>query len=290
MRKKLYALGLILTQSLFSAAAIACPLQSGLIDFNCDGVEKIAFVGDSFVQGIGDTDIPNGGYFARVAEHYPDASVVRYGVPGVTTSRLYSLAKRHLRDMASGPAENDLTDSDVVVIDVGRNDYYADNSPPNSVKNVKRIVKLLMTDLATRGAHVAPVIAVASLTPTKRLNQRFFIRYMNDLMAEQKSAALPLYVKLDKISKSYISSDGLHPKSSGYAKIAQIMENYFEGKGAARALALRPDSDADGVYDTFETSKYGTNPSVADTDGDGISDGDEIFRDSTDPNDALSHS
>ncbi len=271
------------------AHAFACPVQSGLIDFNCDGVQKIAFVGVSFVQGVGDTSTPDGGYFARIAEQYPEATVVRFGISGVTTGRLYSLLKRRIPQMAVGEAENNIIDSDVLIVDVGRNDYYADNNPPNSVKNVKRIVKLLNDMLAARGTRVAPVIAVTSLTPTKRLNQRFFIRYMNDLMAEQKSATLPFYVKLDKISKSFISSDGLHPSSAGYTKIAQIMKKYIDGKGSARALAVRPDGDADGVYDFFETSTFGTNPAVADSDGDTFSDGDEIFTHLTDPTDGSSH-
>lgn len=289
MQTRFYPLAFIVAQLLSLPSSYGCPLQSGLVDYNCDGVEKIAFVGDSLVEGVGDTENPGGGYFARIAERYPDATVVRFGVSGVTTGRLYSLLKRRVREMESGPAENNLIDSDVLVIDVGRNDYYNDNSPPTSVQNVKRIVKLLKTSLAARGQGVPPVIAVASLTPTKRLNQRYFIRYMNDLMAEQRSSALPLYVKLDKISKSFISGDGLHPNSSGYAKIAQIMQRYFEGKGASRALAQRLDTDADGIYDTFESSKYGTDPAVADSDSDGFTDGAEVFTHLTDPLDAASH-
>jgi hypothetical protein len=37
------------------------------------------------------------------------------------------------------------------------------------------------------------------------------------------------------------------------------------------------DSDGDGLFDTDETSVYGTNPSVYDTDGDGVSDGAEVY-------------
>jgi hypothetical protein len=37
------------------------------------------------------------------------------------------------------------------------------------------------------------------------------------------------------------------------------------------------DSDGDGLYDTDETSVYGTNPGVYDTDGDGTGDGAEVY-------------
>jgi hypothetical protein len=43
------------------------------------------------------------------------------------------------------------------------------------------------------------------------------------------------------------------------------------------------DSDGDGLYDTDETSIYGTNPAVYDTDGDGSGDGEEVYY-GTDPN------
>jgi hypothetical protein len=37
------------------------------------------------------------------------------------------------------------------------------------------------------------------------------------------------------------------------------------------------DSDGDGLFDTDETSLYGTSASVFDTDGDGVGDGEEIY-------------
>ncbi len=44
----------------------------------------------------------------------------------------------------------------------------------------------------------------------------------------------------------------------------------------------RPDGDNDGLFDDDEVDIYGTNPTVADTDGDGSSDGEEIYL-GTDP-------
>lgn len=41
--------------------------------------------------------------------------------------------------------------------------------------------------------------------------------------------------------------------------------------------AQRSDRDFDGLYDDDETSVYGTNPDIYDTDGDGSGDGEEIY-------------
>ena len=43
------------------------------------------------------------------------------------------------------------------------------------------------------------------------------------------------------------------------------------------------DADEDGVFDHFETIRYGTDPLSPDTDGDGVTDGVEIFENETDP-------
>lgn len=51
---------------------------------------------------------------------------------------------------------------------------------------------------------------------------------------------------------------------------------------ATPAAAGPADSDGDGLYDIDETSVYGTDPSIWDTDGDGTSDGAEVYY-GTDP-------
>ncbi|MFZ1626730.1 MAG: ferric reductase-like transmembrane domain-containing protein [Candidatus Moraniibacteriota bacterium] len=56
---------------------------------------------------------------------------------------------------------------------------------------------------------------------------------------------------------------------------------------AAPAHASIQDSDADGLTDTAEVNGYGTNPSMADTDGDGTDDGKEVLA-GTNPLDAIS--
>jgi hypothetical protein len=39
---------------------------------------------------------------------------------------------------------------------------------------------------------------------------------------------------------------------------------------------LRVDADKDGLYDIFESSRFGTDPTNPDTDGDGILDGNDV--------------
>lgn len=281
-------LTLVLLALATPSVVFGCPLIDGLVDSNCDGVLKIGFAGDSFVKGVGDRSELGGGYVTRVAELFPSAVVVSYPQPGVPSGILLSRLVRKVPRMGSGPANRNLKDTDILIIDVGRNDYWEDRNPPATVGNIRRIVKYLTAELSKHG-EAPPVIAVASLAPTNRAFQAPFISAVDSLLIKQTSASLPVYVRMEKLRSSLLSRDGLHPTALGYAAMSQIIKSYIDVRGQARALALCRDSDNDGIYDKFEASKFGTNPTLTDTDGDGFSDGEEVFTYETNPLDAESH-
>lgn len=268
--------------------AHACPLIHGMVDSNCDQVLKIGFVGDSFVAGVGDGSDLGGGYVGRIAREFPDIEVVSFPKPGIVSGILLSRLIRAVPRMNSNHPESDMHDTDIIIIDVGRNDFWKDNYPPRTVGNIKRIVSLFATQLS-KGGKTPPVIAVNTLATTNRVFQAGFIENVNFQLLEQRSNLLPVFIRMDKLRSSLISHDGLHPNSSGYDKMAQIIKDYLTGKGKSRALAICRDNDSDGIFDKFEASKFGTNPALADTDSDGYSDGDEVFTYHTDPVDAVSH-
>jgi len=270
------------------AAASACPLIDGLVDSNCDGILKIGFAGDSFVKGTGDKSELGGGYVSRIALHYPNAVVVKYSQPGAESGLLLSRLMRRVPRMKSGPAEKNLYDSDILIIDVGRNDFWRDNNPATTIGNIARIVKYLTSELAKRGS-TAPVIAVSTLAPTTRSIQAPFVSAVNALLTTSRKKTLPVYLRTDLIRSSLISPDGLHPNSLGYEAIAEIIKTYIDSRAQTRAISVCKDEDGDGVYDKFEATKFGTNAALTDTDADSFGDGDEIFAFATDPIDPQSH-
>lgn len=285
--RKLLALFLV-TPSL----ALACPKIDGLIDYNCDSRLIIGVTGDSFVAGVKDKagDATYGaGYVNRLRKKYPNATVATYGVPGVVSGPLLAKLKKRVPKMNSYPANLNFRDADYILVDAGRNDYWENAEPGETVKNIARIVKYLREELG-KGTHVAPQIWVSTLAPTKRSFQRSFINTVNYTMLKYKGKTIPVYVRPDKYMKeSQISSDGIHPKTEGYSKMAEIIETFLAGKAQALMSPLRKDFDSDGIYDTFELSKFGTDKTLADTDGDSFIDGDEVFVWHTDPLDPLSH-
>ncbi len=282
---------LLLSCLLTAGTALACPTIDGLIDYNCDQQLKIAFVGDSFVAGVGDgpKDLVLGnGYVKRFRERYPSAVMATYGVPGVVSGKLLEKLKKRVPKMNNLSDELNIRNADVIVVDVGRNDYFENSSPGETVKNLFRIEKYLRETLSKNG-NIAPKIFFSTLAPTTRAFQRFFISSVNTTMLKYKSS-LAVYIRPDKyVKESFISKDGIHPKPEGYTKMADLIQAYISGKGALLMLKSRKDLDGDGIYDLFESPKFGVSASMFDTDGDGFGDGEEIFSFFTNPVDALSH-
>ena len=286
MKALRYLLGISLL--LAPRLVLACPTIDGLIDVNCDQILKIAFVGDSFVAGVGDKSEMRGGYVTRVAALFPNAVTVKYPKPGIATGQLLSLLMRSVPSMGpSRPAQN-LYDSDYLILDVGRNDYWVDNFPPRTIGNIKRMVAYLKTRLATHG-RIAPILGVTTLAKTNRRFQAGFLDQVNILLLQGRSnSKLPTFLRMDKLSVSGLSKDGLHPKAVGYDRMATVIQDFLQVKGQSMIAPSCTDVDSDGIYDKFESSKFGTNPALVDTDEDGFSDGEELFTYHTNPLDSSS--
>ena len=274
----------VLIVALTAAPAAACPTIDDLIDFNCSQTGKITITGDSFVNGVGDTK--NGaGYVGRAEDNFQSFRFTETGVNGITTAKLLSNFKRFL---PRGKTTYKRTiNSDILIIDVGRNDYWRNVPPSMVVRNIKRLVKFLKKALVEDEIESPPKIFVSALLPTKRGFQAPFIREVNRLLLKQKGAKLPVYLRFDKVSSSVVGADGLHPTARGYKRIAKFLTKFLKGAAQNKMRKNRKDTDADGVYDFFETNRYGTDPEAFDTDGDAKSDGTEIFTDGTDPLDPL---
>lgn len=243
-------------------AANACPLIDGLIDYNCNQAGKISITGDSFVKGVGDSK-SKGGYVGRVEDNFANFRFTETGVNGVTTARLLSNFKRFLPRHKT--TYNRSINSDIMIIDVGRNDYWQKVQPSMVVRNIKRLVKFLKSNLVDDRADAAPKIFVSALLPTKRSFQAPFIREVNRLLLKQKGAKLPVYLRFDKLSQNIVGEDGLHPTARGYTKIASFLTKFINGTAQKQMAKSRKDLDSDGIYDFFETNRYGTDPEVADT-------------------------
>lgn len=261
----------------------ACPLLKHVVDFNCDREIKIVAVGDSIVRGRGDlVNNNNGGWILRLGKLIKAKRAVNMGIPGITSGALLQRLTGYL-NKPNGREAKQLRNADIVIVSVGINDFFQDADAGLTVRNIKRIVDLIRRKTESLDG-LAPFVVVAKLLPTTRGFQRGYQEDVNTLLARYRSEALPSYLRFDLLDETFISQDGIHPVSEGYDQLAAIAKGLVVGEVRASMLAARPDSDRDGVFDYFERTEFGTDPSRKDSDVDGLSDGKEIFTYGTDPN------
>ncbi len=283
----------VLLLILIPAISGACPRIDGLVDYNCDQKLQIGVLGDSFVFGTGDNKTGSkGGYIGRLSKlpEFKNAKIVGLGLPGYSSFEILLEVKRSFSSARTNRLKRSLSDLDYLIIDMGRNDFFAEIPPSQTVNNLQTIVKFLDQKLG-HGAHLAPMYAVSKLALTSSASrplQRSFITKVDTLLAKKSSSSFPVRVGFDALNPKLLSKDGLHPTPSGYATLTKILDEFLLDTAQMIASENRPDLDNDGVYDIAETKLFQTDPTIADTDGDLLLDGQEIFTDKTNPLDASS--
>jgi lysophospholipase L1-like esterase len=265
-----------------AAVAHACPLVDSLVDYNCDGKHVISVVGDSIVFGTGDDlNGDRGGYPLRLQRIFPKSEVNSFGYRGITTGQLISYYKRLFAKRGQNAEVRSLGESDVVIVDVGRNDYFNRNSSTLTATTIKRLILTLSTELGKRYGS-PPLFASTVLPLTRREIDLGFIQQVNMVLLRIRGREFPAFLRFDTLSPQLLGVDGLHPTSSGYDVLAGITARYINTDAQRRSRQARKDTDGDGIYDIFERLKFDTSPRLVDTDGDNLPDGEEVFRYKTD--------
>lgn len=258
----------------------ACPLVGGLVDYNCDQKHKMAFTGDSITEGIGDRD-RNGGWVGDLAAIFPESAISNIGVAGYDSRQLFSAFRKNAPK--GKITTRRLRDADILGIEIGTNDYWREWPIKKTYRNIKRLIRYLRDDFYIKQEGATPPLFVVALVPhTRRSFQEPFINQLNSYL-RRKRKVLNVQFKFNRLGRRIISRrNQIHPTTKGYEKMAAHAAGQISGVLQTQSLADRPDLDADGVYDCFE-SKFGTDPVLQDTDSDGLSDGDELFTYNTHP-------
>lgn len=268
--------------SFTASQAFSCPIiVPRFVDYNCNQEIKIVFIGDSFVRGIGDTN-NKGGYVLKLKEDFNDRGVVvtKVGFAGITTQQLL----RKFKDTLSKKGEiyKKVVDADVIIMDIGRNDFWDKRKPLYSITTLKRLIKFLEENLTEN--ETSPFITSSTLMHVinKKVKQLSFIKQFNALLLAQPDMSSRI-IRQHSFHTAILSPDGLHPSAYGYTYIYKKLKKQIRKALYTHLLTLRVDNDSDGIYDYFETVRYLTNPKLKDTDKDGVLDGDEVFIYGTNP-------
>jgi|GEM_PF-1068761 len=272
MRLTRYLLSIV-AMLCFLPSSHACPKIGRLPDFNCDGVATIVVIGDSLVFGIGDSKNNNsGGYILRAQTSLSEGRIVNQGVPGLRTTAMIRALVRAFAKVESSQTAKDLIGADLVVFDIGRNDFWLKEPASKTLRNIKR-ARLIIDGEVKKASGFAPLTTTAVLMFPNRGSQGPWIKELNALIVASSAADHPADLRLDTVSKRLLSSDNIHPTPKGYTAMAKVFVDYLLTEYPKHVSTLRLDQDDDGLYDIFEQIRYGTDPKMADTDGDGIKDG-----------------
>lgn len=266
-----------------SSIVHACPSADKVPDYNCDGIVQITVIGDSLVYGYGDSKNKNrGGYVLRTASKLTDIKFVNLGEKGMRSLRLLEIINDALINDTNSEVKDALVASDIIILDIGRNDRWLFGLPSATYRNLKRASSQLKSGIL-KYTDTAPIVVTAVMMLPNRGSQGPWVKELNAIILKSDSLRNPADLRFDLVSKRLLGNDQIHPTADGYKALAQTFLKYLTVKLPKRIKQLHPDSDNDGLPDIFESERFGTNPNIADTDGDSIFDGDELFTTNSDP-------
>jgi len=269
--KNLFRLVVVLT-CMYSPRAVACPSVAGLPDVNCDGVARVTVLGDSVVYGIGDTVNGNrGGYVLRIARKFPGATFDNLGTPGEEVRRELLLIEAAFAGTGNAAVANSLTRADIVILDIGRNDWWKFAPAIATWRNLKRLRELIQNKVSGITNH-RPLVVTAQLMGANRTGQGAWVAELDKYIAATHKSSAPSDLRFNSVSKKLLG-DRVHPTSLGYDQITKVLLQYLQVTLLKYVAVIRPDLDKDGIYDEYEEERFGTDPENPDTDGDGILDG-----------------
>ena len=232
----------------------------------------ISVVGDSLVYGTG--DIKNngkGGYVLRTQEALPGVAIHDFGYPGITTRALTSKIDRAFSSNEASPLADALVKSDMIVIDVGRNDEWS-KTYIETASALRKLRYEIEDDVATVTGY-KPLVVTAVLMITRTIKKGAWIAELNKYISASNTRWTPADLRFDAVPWRLCGPDRIHPTSKGYERLARNFINYITHTYPDHVETLRKDRDHDGLYDIFERSRFGTDPLNPDTDGDGLLDG-----------------
>jgi lysophospholipase L1-like esterase len=127
---------------------------------------------------------------------------------------------RNLRTAEVNRVQLAVKEADVIILDIGRNDFWSSIDSGLTVRNIGRIAELLY-DFASSPNGCRPAVGVATMLPSSRIGERGFVADITrKLLVQKRLGRIPAYIYFDTIGTELLSPDGLHPSSAGYDAMA----------------------------------------------------------------------
>ena len=211
-----------------------CSVVNLIPDFNCDKYVQVTVLGDSLVYGFGDTKNSNkGGYVLRAQKKFPDLTLTNVGVQGLNSQQLLNNVQDAFdSDVETSRLLNTIVSSDVVILDLGRNDKWLygagdTNGVSDTFKRLQSIADTIRTKTKLlTGKSILVVTSVLYLP--NRGAQGPFVKELNKYIAKSNTASKPADLNFSGVSKRLIGTDQIHPTSKGYDALAKVFIKYLK--------------------------------------------------------------
>ena len=243
MKKLILIYSLLLSLFIPCFAMATCPAIDKIPDYNCNGHLDLTILGDSIGYGIGDSKFKGkGGYSVRISKSlssYP-ASVTNFSEPGLHTNILLRKIAKSFNNPKLLDFKEHILNSDIIILDVGRNDRWEFKSPQFAYKNLKRIVKTIKKQSVALG-KTEPIVVTAVLLLPNRGSQGPWVKELNKMIIKGNIPSEPSDLRFDLVSKRLLNEDQIHPTSKGYDALASTLMKYLTTTLPANIKKINPD-------------------------------------------------
>jgi len=208
---------------LVAAIGVATPPSASKNEQSNQSDQKVLIIGDSIVAGQGDDKTQNG--LEGRLNSRGSSRVGAFALSGATSKGL-SLYVAHQLERNSDLRQR-ITESDIIIISAGINDFWAENGPRRTAASLRRLAQTLRCS-----PHIAngatKHVAVATLVPTTLPAQALWADTVNRQILQFPAEEVLVGPRLNQLPIQLIGPDGLHPSTRGYAWITDRTEDFLK--------------------------------------------------------------
>jgi lysophospholipase L1-like esterase len=207
------------------SSADTCKAPYNLTDINCDNELNLTVLGDSLVYGTGDeVNGGRGGYVLRASKKLNRVRINNLGQSGLRAKELLLRLSRNLVQPIDIETLT-IIKSDVIFLDLGRNDRWLYNTPLATFRDLKRIATLI-SRRTEKLTGFKPLIVTSVLMLPNRGAQAPWVEELNKIIELNSSSKFPRDLRFDQVSKRLLNEDGIHPTSEGYEELTKVFTKY----------------------------------------------------------------
>lgn len=208
--------------------------------------KTVIFLGDSITEGVG-ASAPEHCYVSRFAKSHPEARVLNFGISGTRIALQMKPSFNSRWDKYFASRIDDMPKSaDLVCIFGGTNDYGHGDAPFGSFGDKDGYTfSGALYDLYSRLINKYPEAKLAVFTPTHRTSEQephskpdgeyILADYVARIRETAEHFSIPtldlwrtsLIQPELEIHKALYMPDGVHPSDAGYARLAELVDNFI---------------------------------------------------------------